>query len=154
MSIDKIFGGFRKRHLPLNADYRPMYKIGLILCILEKVCIGNKSSLNKMHFFIWALKSDKNREFIQTFLDKGDSSGIITWGVEPALNKALGFCLAEELVILPDDKYILTPKGEQFVRSIEKDHELFKEELLFLNNVGKKKVTESFINQLTLQLAN
>lgn len=107
-----------------------------------------------MHFFIWALKSDKNREFIQTFLDKGDSSGIITWGVEPALNKALGFCLAEELVILPDDKYILTPKGEQFVRSIEKDHELFKEELLFLNNVGKKKVTESFINQLTLQLAN
>lgn len=154
MKIDTILGGFRRRRLPINADYRPMYKIGLIVCILSKVCIGNKSSLNKLHFFIWALKSTKNREFIRDLLSSGQTSGLISWGVEPALNKALGFCLAEELISLPDDKYVLTEKGEEFLKQIDKDEELFVDEKAFLNHIGKRGVPETFINQLTLKLTN
>ena len=90
--------------MPLNADYRPMYKIGLIIIILQKVTIGNKSSLNKLHFFIWALKSTKNMEFIKSVIESGNTSEIITWGVEPALNKALNFGVYEELFVLKDDK--------------------------------------------------
>jgi hypothetical protein len=154
MRIDTILGGFRKRNLPINADYRPMYKIGLIICILNKVCIGNKASLNKLHFFIWALKSARNREFIQSLLDSGNTEGLISWGVEPALNKALSLCLAEELVAYSDDKYILTDKGAAFTMKIEKDNDLFVEEKEFLNNIGKRKVTEAFINQLTLKITH
>ncbi|MDE3183965.1 MAG: hypothetical protein KGM16_11150 [Bacteroidota bacterium] len=154
MKIDNILGGFRRRHLPINADYRPMYKIGIIVCILSKVCIANKSSLNKLHFFVWALKSNKNRANILKLLDSGETSEIISWGVEPALNKALSFCLAEELISLPTDKYVLTEKGRELFIKIESDPDLLLDEKTFLSNIGKRKVTETYIDRLTLKLMN
>ncbi len=154
MKVDTILGGFRKKRPPINADYRPMYKIGLIVSILDKVCIGNKSSLNKLHFFIWSLKSEKNREFIKAILESNDTAGLISWGVEPALNKALSFCIAEELITLPNDKYVLTLKGKELVKKIDEDEQLLTDEKVFLRRVGKNKVTENFINQLTIKLTN
>lgn len=154
MTTEKILGGFRKRNLPLNADYRPMYKIGLIVMILRIVSTGNKSSLSKLHFFIWALKSQRNMEFIQTILNSEDTSQIMSWGVEPALNKALLFGIAEELFILNEDKYALTKKGHDLGKKIEDDKELFIKEKSFLTSTGKKKVTEAFITQLTKKLSS
>lgn len=154
MKVDAILGGFRKRRLPINTDYRPMYKIGLIVSILDKVCIGNKSSLNKLHFFIWSLKSEKNRELIKTFLDSNDATAIISWGAEPALNKALSFCIAEELLSLISDRYVLTLKGKELAKKINKDEQLLTDEKVFLNQIGKNRVTEDFINKLTQKLTN
>jgi hypothetical protein len=154
MKTDIILGGFRKRHLPINVDYRPMYKIGLIIIILTKVCIGNKSSLTKLHFFIWALKSKKNMEFIKNVIESGITSDIISWGVEPALNKALGFGVAEELFALHDDKYALTKTGIELSKKIEKEPDLFIDEKIFLEFIGKRKVTEAFMDQLTSNLSN
>ena len=124
MTQEIIKGGFRYRNLPINADYRPMYKVGLIVLILSLVCRGGKSSLSKIHLITWALKSDKNMAIIRLALMAHDNDRFLSWGVEPALNKALHFALAEELIILQKDKYSLTPKGVDFSKEIEKDKTL------------------------------
>jgi hypothetical protein len=153
-SHDIIKGGFRKRKLPLSADYRPLYKIGIIVLILKMVSAGGKSSLNKLHFFIWALKSTRNMQFMRIILESNDSSSIVSWGVEPALNKALQFGIAEGLMSMHDDKYLLTEQGIAFAKKIEKDKDVLINEKEFLLFVGKRKVTEGFINDLTSKMSN
>lgn len=153
MKNEIIKGGFRKREVPLSADYRPMYKLGLITIILGLVCRGKKSSLSKLHFFIWALKTEGNMKKVSASLFDNDPDQLISWGVEPALNKALNFALAENLVGLHDDKYTLTESGSALLKEIESDSELFTVEKAFLLRIGKQGVTEDYINKLTDRLS-
>lgn len=152
MSDKKIFCGFRKRSLPIIADYRPLYKIGLITLILKLVCNGNKASLNKLHFFVWALKSERNINQIRRLISKDENYSMLSWGVEPALNKALGFGVAEGLFGLKGDKYTLSSSGLLFYEKIKTDKELFVIEIDFLSEIGKRSVNEDFIKNLTLNL--
>lgn len=152
MENNTIRSGFRKRDTPLNVDYRPLYKLSIISLILGSVCRGNKSSLNKLHFFIWALKSELNMSKIRMAAIKNSIEEPMTWGVEPALNKALAFSIAEKIVSLNDDKYTLTEKGKDFFNIIMDDEELFTVEKKFLKHIGKNTVTEMFINTLTDRL--
>jgi hypothetical protein len=154
MKTEKIFGAFGRRHTPLNPDYRLMYKIGLIICILKKVTIGDRASLNKLHFLVWSIKSERNMSVVANVLQSQDYTSLVTWGVEPALNRALNFGVAEELLTLKDDKYALTLKGGTFYKDIEKDETLYKREKEFLDGIGKKTITETFITQLTSRTAN
>ena len=149
MKTEIFLGGFRKRSLPLNADYRPLYKIGIIVLILKMVCNGNKSSLSKMHFFIWALKSKANIDLVKFVIDSEDTSSIVSWGVEPALNKALVFGIAEGIFDYNGDKYKLTEKGIELFNKINLEGDLFIEEKKFLAYTGKQKISETLINKLT-----
>ena len=154
MKSENIKGGFRQRKLPLSADYRPMYKIGLVALILGKSCAGEKSSLNKLHLIVWALKSPRNRDFVEKWLESKDFSGIVTWGVEPALNKALSLAQAEGLFAFSGSKYSLTEKGKLLCQEIDKDTNLFAEEKILLSKLGKRGITEAFVNQLIVKTLN
>lgn len=151
MKSPTIKGSFRERAIPLSPDYRPLYKIGLIVLILDIACRGNKSSLNKLHLLIWALKSETNMAYVRMAFIMKDTSKIISWAVEPALNKALKYAVAEGLITMYEDKYQLTEKGVSFGKKLKKDSEIFTREKLFLTYIGKQKVTEDFINKLTEQ---
>ncbi len=80
-----------------------------------------------------------------------DTSKIISWGVEPALNKALKYAVAENLISMYEDKYQLTDRGIEFGKLLRKNSEIFSREKQFLAYIGKQKVTEDFINKLTDQ---
>jgi len=153
ISPDNIRSGFRTRKMPLIADYRPLYKVGLILIILRMASNGGKASLNKLHFVIYALKSYSNRDFIKNILEHDNTLAIVCWGVEPALNRALVLAESDHLLRMKDDKYFLTEKGEAFAKLIEKDKELFIAEKEFLTFIGKKKVTEAYISKLTNKIS-
>lgn len=147
--MEIIKGGFRRRESPLSSDYRPTYKIGIIILILSLACRGGKASLSKLHFLIWALKSEKNMAFIRRLFMSNDINKMLSWGVEPALNKALHIAHAEGLIDLVKDKYSLTKKGRDLYSYINKDDDLFSKEKRFLTYVGKQKVTEEYINYIT-----
>ena len=153
MKADIVLGGFRQRNMPIPADYRPMYKIAIIICILQIASTGSKASLNKLHFLIWSLKSMKNMDYIRGIVDSSEISNIISWGVEPALNRALVIAVSEGLLITHDDKYMLTNRGKFFYKQLETDPEILIKEKEFLQYIGKRKVTESFIQALTLKLS-
>jgi hypothetical protein len=143
---------FTQRPIPIPADYRPMYKIALIVLILRLCCRAETSTLLKLHLFSWALTSDKNLSKLREYVTSNFSSDFSVWGIEPALNRALQLAIAENICEVVNGKnYKLTEKGYKFYKMINADSELFEKEKSFLNFIGKSKITDSRINAMSNQ---
>jgi hypothetical protein len=144
---------FSKRPIPIPADYRPMYKIALIVLILKICCRSNKASLLKLHLFSWALTSKKHSKLLIDFVDSNFQGEFSVWGIEPALNRALQLATAEKICELSDGKnYKLTDeKGIKFYDMLMADKELLVDEKSFLNTIGKNIITDTRINSMTRQ---
>lgn len=141
---------FTKRPIPLPAEYRPMYKIALIVMILKFCCRGESSNLLKLHLFSWALGSDKNMKELRDFIISNFKTDFSVWGIEPALNRALQLAIAENICEVTGGKiYKLTEKGNRFFELIDADKELFEIEKTFLRFVGKGQITDSRITAMT-----
>lgn len=141
---------FIKQPIPLPAEYRPMYKIGLIVIILKICCRGESGNLLKLHLFSWALASEKNMSELQSHIDSDFTTKFSIWGIEPALNRALQLAVAENICDLIDGKnYRLTEKGNIFFEMIDTDSDLFAIEKAFLGRIGKSRITDARINSMT-----
>lgn len=146
LEVRKI--SFTKKPIPIPADYRPIYKIAQILLILKFCCRKEKSSLIKLHFFSWALKSEERVEKVLNLVHEKKLIDFSMWRFEPSLNRALSFAIAEGFVEQDDINYHLTLKGEDFVEELMKFSQLMEKEKKFVNIV-KKKVTESLIKDIS-----
>lgn len=141
---------FTKRPIPLPAEYRPMYKIALIVMILKYCCRGESSNLLKLHLFSWALASEKNMEELRDYVISNFKTDFSVWGIEPALNRALQLAVAENICdIVSGKNYKLTEKGNKFFEMIKADRELFEIEKTFLTFIGKNHITDSRITAMT-----
>lgn len=141
---------FAKKPIPLPAEYRPMYKIALIVMILKYCCRGESSSLLKLHLFSWALASEKNMNELRGFVTSNFKTDFSVWGIEPALNRALQLAVAENICDLVNGKnYKLTEKGNIFFDMIKADKELFDIEKAFLTFIGKSHITDTRITAIT-----
>lgn len=143
---------FTQRPIPIPADYRPMYKIALLVLILRLCCRAETSTLLKLHLFSWALASDKNSKKVLDFVKSNFQTDFSIWGIEPALNRALQFAIADNICEVVNGKaYKLTEKGFKFYELIKGDKELFGKEKAFLNFIGKSKITDSRIDAMSKQ---
>ncbi len=143
---------FTQRPIPIPADYRPMYKIALLVLILRLCCRAETSTLLKLHLFSWAIASDKNSKKVLDFVKSNFQTDFSIWGIEPALNRALQFAIADNICEVVNGKtYKLTEKGFKFYELINGDKELFDKEKIFLNFIGKSKITDSRINSMSKQ---
>lgn len=152
MSENLKYLKFTSRTIPIPADYRPLYKIGHILLILHLSSRGSKSSLMKLHFLSWAIKSKKNTEVVREWIKKNFQNDFHIWGIEPTVNRALLFASADNFLKDDGGSFVLTDRGTNFVKSIIKDNELFIEEKKFLSEIGKGVITEIKISELSKQL--
>lgn len=71
------------------------------------------------------------------------------WGVEPTVNRAVTYAVAEGLVSQIDGDYIITEKGVSLYKMIRKDKEIFQQEKDFLNFLGKNGITEQRVKILS-----
>ena len=143
---------FSQRPIPIPADYRPMYKIALIVLILRLCCRAETSTLLKLHLFSWALSSENNLTKLREYITRNFQTDFSVWGIEPALNRALQLAIAENIVEVVNGKnYKLTEKGFRFYEMIKADSFLFDREKAFLSFVGKSKITDSRINAMSNQ---
>jgi hypothetical protein len=143
---------FLRKRMPVLPEYRPMYKIGMVLLILQMCSIGGKSSLIRLHLFNWALK-DSRRIMILEQSIKVKELLIGVWGVDPALNMALGYAISEKLISKMDNgSYSITPKGKVFVSKPEVI-KLFNHEIKSLKLIGKS-ITESMITKIAQRWKN
>jgi hypothetical protein len=150
LSIAKL--SFTKRPIPLPAEYRPMYKIALIVMVLKNCCRGEKATLLKLHLFSWALTSEKNMQELREYVSTNFQTEFSVWGIEPALNRALQLAIADNICEVIDGKsYKLTEKGLKFYEMINSDNDLFAVEKIFLKFIGKSHITDSRINAMTKQ---
>jgi|ERR1700741_3635499 len=141
---------FTKRPIPLPAEYRPMYKIALIVMILKYSCRAETSNLLKLHLLSWALASQKNMTELRDYITSNFKSDFSVWGIEPALNRALQLSVAENICdVINGKNYKLTEKGNKFFEMIKADKELFEVEKSFLTLIGKNTITDSRISSMT-----
>lgn len=141
---------FTKKPIPLPAEYRPMYRIALIVMTLKYCCRAESSNLLKLHLFSWALASEKNMKELRDYIKTDFKTDFSVWGIEPALNRALQLAVAENICdVVRGKSYKLTPKGNSLFEMIEADKELFIIEKAFLIFIGKSQITDSRITAMT-----
>lgn len=79
-------------------------------------------------------------------LDKGEID-ISVWGLDPSLNSAVQFSLAESLVERCSSGIVLTELGKDYVKElIEQD--VMTEDIGFLKDVGKE-ITETMVSKIS-----
>lgn len=140
---------FHKRNISIPADYRPLYKIGHIILVLFLACRSNKASLMKLHFLCWTIKSKINLSQVTQWIENDFKNDYHIWGVEPTVNRALIYAVAEGFIKLSDGAYALTDKGINLYKLIKKDTDLFVSEKIFLESVGKNGISEQRIKDLS-----
>lgn len=142
---------FKKKPIPLPAEYRPMYQIALIALVLKYCCRAHISSLLKLHLFSWSLYSEKNMAIMEHFVANRFRTAIPHWSIDPVLNRALIFAIADGICEkVPNNKYKLTPKGTEFVAKLESDICLLEREKNFLKNISTK-ISESIVERITIK---
>lgn len=141
---------FTKRPIPVPVSYRPMFKISEIVLVLKLCCRSETSDLLKLHLFSWAFKSSSNLNNLKNYVSNNFQGGFTIWGIEPALNRALQFAIADGICMLTEGKkYQLASKGESLYNVINKDKELFVVEKTILKFIGKNKITEARIRSMS-----
>lgn len=142
---------FKRKAMPVFPEHRPLYKICQIMLILELCSAGNKSSLIRLHLFNWALKDSKRMEkLILSAQSKVISFGV--WGMDPALNMALNFSVAEGLINKTLTGFQLSGKGKDFIRQGDIEN-LFTEDCQSLKLIGKK-ITETMVKDVANRWKN
>jgi|SRR5690554_51520 len=136
---------FHRKPMPLLAEHRPIYKITQITQILYLSSRGKKSSLIRLHLFSWALKDSKRkRVLMESAKHKKVLFGV--WGVDPAVNLALQFSLAEGLIKRSGVSYELTDRGTDFASKISPEF-FMQDDFAFLESLGPK-ITEGMVQEI------
>lgn len=142
---------FKKKPIPLPAEYRPMYQISIIILVLKYCCRGNTSSLQKLHLFSWCLYSESSMAKLICLIENNYKTELSHWSIDPALNRALNYAVADGMCeMTTNQKYRLTKKGLAFVAKIETDDDLFRKEKAFLKQIGKQ-ITDEIVDKLTMK---
>lgn len=134
---------FVRKKSSVIPELRPMYKIGKILLILKICCIGGKASLLKLHLFNWAMLDPQRMKALQLSAERNEML-IGVWGIDPSLNMALGFAVAEGLIARTSNgAFQLTKKSDDFINKTEL-LKLFGTDTTELKIIAKK-ITEQMI---------
>lgn len=135
---------FHKRPIPVQPEYRPVYRIAQIAVTLKIACKKSKASLLLLHLFSWALKSKENENELFSYIENPTQTSIEVLTFEPALNRALHFAKAEDLIeiVTGQGHYSLTEKGHKFADLLINDNNVLVQEKRFLDK-AKKSITET-----------
>lgn len=140
---------FRSRPKAIPGDLRPLWRISVILLILELASRGGKSSLSRMHVLNWAIRTLENQQNLLQILNGTMSPNSIIVRIEPSLNRALEFAHSEGLIDYISGKRIqLSESGRVSVKIILDQQDLLASERTFLTKIGKSKLTEKTIDKL------
>lgn len=135
---------FTPQNKPIYPELRIIYRIVQVLLVLKICSRGNKSSLIRLHLFNWGLSSKENRTALLKFAQQ-TSNSINFWSIDPMLNRAIEFAVAENLIDRGLNSYSITVKGLSYIDSISSIDEIEKD-IKFLELLGKN-ITESSVNK-------
>jgi hypothetical protein len=134
---------FKKRPYAVAPDFRPGWKVSLLLLILHLSSRGGRSSLTRLHVLNWAARSVRHqREFAATL--KAEAP-LFSFKVrfEPAFSRAVDLAAAAGLVSwVGGNRIEVSATGSRIAKKLERSVQTFRPEISFLQGIGKS-VTES-----------
>ena len=135
---------FSPKNRPIYPELRIMYRIVQILLILDISSRGKKSSLIRLHLFNWGLNCQENRTALLKFA-RDMKQGINFWSVDPMLNRAVEFAVADKLIKRENNNYSITDEGKAYI-TLVKNNEVFDNDISLLKMIGKN-ITESLVSK-------
>ncbi|PHC91646.1 hypothetical protein COF42_03380 [Bacillus wiedmannii] len=145
---------FNKRLSPISPELRPVWKLAIIVLILDKCCVKHKSSFQKIQVLCWAVKNKRNQNELLEFLVARNINLNFNFVVryEPSVNRVVDIALAEGYIEqVTGNRISLTCKGKELAEEIEKSPYLLVEEKHFFNFIGKR-LTETILKELAKEL--
>lgn len=140
---------FRSRPEAIPGDFRPLWRIFIILLILHLSSRGGKSTIGKLHLLNWAIRTKDNRETFRKVISGDISPETIVVRVEPSLNRAVNLAHGEGLVeIVKGNRIRITSRGQRAIDKLLAVEDLFTYEKSFLEDLGKSALTEQVIDNL------
>lgn len=139
---------FNERPVPLGADMRPVWRIGVLALILRK-CWGNRASIRQLHVLNWAVRTPEAREAFLQVINGELPPDKATVRFEPSLQRAVAFAAAEKLCLRVGDRIQLTAKGEELAQSVVADSNLLVDEKEFLDKI-RGKISQQRVDALLM----
>ena len=141
---------FNRRPEPVPGEFRPRWKIAVILLSLRLCGRGStfKASIGKLKILSWASRNSASQLALFRFLDNHPQPDDVLLRHEPVLVRALNLAAGMGLVSRSGDIISLTEMGASLADSIKSDSELLIDEKRFFSAVAKR-LTEGKTNQLT-----
>lgn len=131
---------FEIRPIALPADLRPLRKIAQIILVLKNASKSEKCSFLKLQLFNWAFASAAAMDQLKKYILYKDSEyQPSTIPLDPSINRALEFAIAEGLVELDKKgKLTLTGKGQRLAELLLSDESVLHEEKVHITQLGVK----------------
>lgn len=139
---------FVKKPIALPSSYRFFYQISIFLLILELCCQKNKgASVFKLQLLSWVLRDEEGcKSLLEVTKYKNSKDNFKFWALDPALNRAITFALADGFIAIEHERIISAPKGDELLRYLL-DNNVFANEKVILKKFGKS-VSESFVDKV------
>jgi hypothetical protein len=138
---------FRSRPEAIPGDFRPLWRIGILLLILFIASRGSRSSSGRLHVLNWAIRTPDNRQTLINLIDGKTKPDTIVVRIEPSLNRAVNLAFGEGLVDRVSNRISLTLIGQKAAKILYNETNIFIEEKKFLEVIGKR-LTEQLVQHL------
>ena len=143
-NIESIQFTFTKRPEPVPGDFRPRWKIAVIILSLHYCGRGpsGKSSINKLKVLSWASRDLDSQQALIRFLNDSPQPDDILLRHEPALVRALNLCAGLGLVQRNAEVISLSDTGLILIKDIIEIPDLLMREKKFLSSIAKQLTEE------------
>ncbi len=128
---------FVERPITLAADMRPLWRIGVLILIVDK-CWGQTATLEQLHVLNWAIRGKNSRALFLQIMNEGTPPDAAIVRFDPSLPRAIAFAVAEKLCIRSSDRLSLTEKGMTFLAKLMADNSVLEEEKKYLQGIRGK----------------
>jgi hypothetical protein len=133
---------FRPGKSPVPCEYRPWWRLVLIILMLRLNGRGMKLSFKQLQVLDWSLRSESNLFSLFSFLESGRFPLSAVISIDPALNRAVEFGVGEKFITLigvsGGCRIEIGTKAAALLDSVLDDKEAFSVEIKALTSIGKK----------------
>ena len=126
---------FIRRPAPVAPNARLSYRVSVLVLLLRDCCRRAQSSLKRLHFLDWAIRSEARATHVRDIDSLGDVAAAVRY--DPVVDAALRFATAEGLVTMQQARVALTDSGQALAAAIDGDAELLVRERVAMKILGK-----------------
>src|SRR5260370_9697826 len=137
---------FREQPVPTPAEYRPKWRIALIVVLIGS-CYGRRASWHQLHVLNWASRSLANQAAFERLKNGRGRPDDAVVRYDPVLDRAIDLALFGKLIERrgSGDVFALSERGLLLLNEIHR-HDVLSSEKAFLQRVAP--VTQTFVDSL------